>query len=214
MSKTTINWDDDVHMFELTIPLTDEQTHALIETFKRMQKLATPGRVSLVGDSGFAEKVNNYAAIFKKRLGVTDASVDVIKTSSLCMIDYGESNSGKRGVLFNRYGVFSITKDYPAVVQGDDVGGMVPWKIFYKFAKPVDGKSYWRVSFSDIDESLFVDEDVKKVCTCTVPNFEFKMFFNKDVTSLTPERMDGFFEEICDSLNPELALGEEDEDED
>ena len=214
MSKT-INWDDDVHMYELAIPLTDDQVSDLMGTFRRMKKIATPGRVSLVGDPGFAEKLDNYAAIFTKRVGAENAGViEAMKAHALCMIDYGESNSGKRGVLFNKYGVFSLTKDYPAVVQGGVVGGMVPWKLFYKFAQTVEGKSYWRVCLSDIDESYFVDKDVKKACACPVPGFEFKMFFNKDVTGLTPERMESFYDAICDSLNPDLALDDEDEDED
>ena len=166
--EPVIAWDDDnVSMSELDVAIEDDDLDLVVhEVQNRIQKKAMPGRVLTSKDEGFEDKIENFIAEFNMRIG-DDGQEERIREGAVVIFDYGRKGIGKRGFVFTDEGVYNLTNKTPAFEDGKCVGGRcitgyIPWKIFCKFAKSVDGKTFWRIKMSDIISSDEVDDELKE----------------------------------------------------
>jgi len=208
----TIDWNGKVRMSELQVALDDDAADNVEIEVGRLSSDANEGRVMTTSDAGFAKKVANYAAVVASRIG-TDKFTDAMKEQAFGIIDYGKSNTGKRGILFSKFGVFSVTNDYPKIENGDMRGGLMPWKLFYKFAEAVPGKSFWRIKFSDVLESDEVCQDVKDNFDEGDRDFKYLLHFTEAETGLSSERMSEFLDAIKAALADDEMLDDDEDDE-
>ena len=191
-----IDWDDDVHKSDLEIPLDDDVMGGIVHNLKKLKKKANKGRLLLEGNEGFDHKIDNFLKEFNGRINGENFA-PVIKNSAVAMFDYGVKGTGKRGFVITPIGIFYINNTYPKLVNGDMVGGFVPWKIFYKFVKHNEKAHYWFVRSSDILSSNDVDDDVKESCSTPVEDLVEKMYYNgasEDASGLSADVMSDYLE--------------------
>ena len=159
-----IDWDSPFTMADFATPLTDEQAEDVAFNLNRLTLSADPNRVVLSDSSAFKEKIGAFTKVYLQRMGEAaskEAILDLME-SPIGFVDFGIEGLGKRGTLFARKGIFYVTKDHPKVVDGEPVGGFVPWKVFYKFGKPRNEKCYCLVNWKDVLASSDVGDDVKE----------------------------------------------------
>ena len=195
-----INWDSPFTMADGMLPLTDEQVESVAFSLNRLTLSADPNRVVMPDSGAFKEKIREFKKVYSHRLGDIESKEAVIglMDEPIGFIDFGDNGLGKRGTLFARRGIFYITKEQPKVVDGEPVGGFVPWKLFYKFGKPRNEKCYCLVEWKDVLASSDVDEDVKENFGNGDEGLISRFFFIN--TGLSQEDVKEFMDEVKSGL--------------
>ena len=139
-----IDWDSPFTMADFATPLTDEQAEDVAFPLKRLAFGADPNRVVMADSSVFKEKIREFTKVYLQRMGESASKESILDLMAdpIGFVDFGDSGLGRRGTLFARKGIIYVTKEYPKLIDGEPVGGFVPWKVFYKFGKPRNEKCY------------------------------------------------------------------------
>lgn len=194
--KEGIDWDSAVTMADGVMPLTDEQVEAVAFSLNSLSFGADPDRVVLQDSDAFKDKMREFKRAFAQRIGGADGNEEILVPldEPIGFVDFGINGLGSRGTLFARRGIFYVTKVYPKLVDGTPVGGFVPWKVFYKFGKPCDEKSYCLVDWKDVAASEDVDDDVKQNMDKDDENLVAKFFYIN--TGLSQKNVEAFMDEL------------------
>ena len=203
-----VDWDGVVHMSELQHELGDGEVYDVKDALGALSKKAKSGRVLTVDDDEFGKKLTNFCGLFAERTG-NEATKPLIQQNAIGIIDWGEKGTGRRAVMITRIGVFYIGSEYPKIIDGEAAGGMIPWKLFYKFATSEGTR--WRVSIPEILESDEVDEDVKEALKEPDSNLVMKASLNiKDnYNGLAADDISEFLETLKSILDGDYMIEEE-----
>lgn len=204
----SIDWNGAVHLSDLQYQLDDGEVYDVKDALGELGKKAKSGRVLTVDDDGFSKKLANFCNLFAERTGA-EHTKSLITENAIGIIDWSEKGNAHRAVLISRIGVFYISGDYPKMIDGEAVGGLIFWKLLYKFAT-CEG-NYWKVSFSEILESDEVDDEVKGELENPDPKLVMKAYLygKNNYSGLDADSTLEFLDTLRDILDGDYMIEEE-----
>lgn len=211
--EPAVDWDSPFESSDAQVPLTDDQTASVRAQLEIFRARAKDGRVLLADDPAFDKKFATFKKLFGERTG-GDADAMPFFTNDMVigMVVNGEKGTGERGTVFTRLGIFIIDKDFPwNDGNGDPVGVIVPWKLFYIFGQRLDndlGKTCYRlVKPGIVLKSDRVTEEVKKAFRDDMKreHGDKGMLFRFGDTGLDADDV----EEVMDAIKTDLAGDDE-----
>lgn len=222
VAETKPDWESPVKTEDSSLYLDQEQVESVrfdLERVRREMKDET--RLVLADEPAFEAKLRNICKVLTDRLGEwPDGSwYEVLKATSIGFIDNGKSGLGQRGTLFTATAIIPIDNVYPKIYDGSPAG-FVPWKFFYKLARPENETSYCLMDMKDLLTSSAVSEDLRARLAhetgedAEMANTRFLFRFGAEGVGLSARRVNNFMENLKGSIGDYDVFDEDDLEED
>ena len=199
--SSDIDWDSPIVSSDCLKSLTDEQVELVACLLNRLTLSADINRVVMPDSEIFKKKIVKFKNAFSQRIEGADCGDAMLgfMEDPIGFVDFGDNGVGSRGTLFARKGIFYVSKTHPKLLDGSPVGGFVPWKVFYKFGKPRNEKTYCLVDWKEVISSNEVDDEFKANFDKDDEDLISKFFYIN--TGLSQSDVEEFMEELKSILS-------------